>query len=80
MAFKTIDKEKVRTNPPVWMDSLEAAVYLNFSKATFDKVIRFYIPRVKQGKRYVYNRADLDKYMASMKIKPVKELPNRKSA
>lgn len=74
MAFKHISKEKLRTDPPVYMDSLEAAVYMNFSKATFDKVIRFYLPRIKHGTRYVYRRVDLDKYLSDRMIKPEKQL------
>lgn len=74
MAKLRLDRATLRSNPPVYMNANEAALYMGFSTSTFNKVIRFYLPRMGQGQMYIYKREDLDKYISDRMIPPSKVL------
>ena len=53
-----------RAEQLVWMDAEEAAAYLNYPKATFDRLAgRGEIPRHKRGAGWRYHRDELDEWL-----------------
>lgn len=61
---------ELRNKPPAYMNSAEAAAYLNFCESVFRKEISPFLFKIRKGKRIVYRKPDLDKYMESLLVSP----------
>lgn len=61
---------ELRNKPPAYMNSEEAAIYLNFSLSMFHQEIKPYLISVVFGTRKNYRKQDLDKFMESLLVSP----------
>jgi len=61
----------IRSNPPVYMNAEEAAIYLNVSKSHFLRELAPLVDKVKLGGRVNYKRDVLDELVAELTSKAV---------
>lgn len=76
-AISDLKDQLTRTTPPRWMEMDEAATYMSLSKSYLYKELKDRIGYVKEGKRILFDRHDIDRYLEENKIKRISGLRHR---